>query len=294
MFFTSAEQRARHQYIDRSIEIADTIVRHPEMTNRFGEDLMDSYARVANNMYVPNVRHGVIASRKFSADAVPVVAQRVGEEIVLPESLALPHVAQRSAITKLMQTVEPGGEYWTEGTTDRVIRDAQRSAPVIKLAHKVGAQVYTQTNNFHVEAVDGHGYAGQILGRPVLALVYPDGYRFDPSAMVHEIEHVVQNEVSPLLQLADRDEMRSYLASQELRAYHVQAITIGALAVMNYEPHPDEKSYFSIRDGKISAPHIAAIEEARKRHNADLEDPFYPNAELLKELDDRQIGLTSI
>lgn len=295
MFFISSEKKERHSFIDHSIEATRDVLLHEQMSRHLGTMAL-FYERRLNNLYVPNHRHGKAILKKSDDSSIPVLALKPGESVLFPAEMGLPSHAQRARATEVLRESLPGGEHWTDATTDQVIAYHDRNEPVLmSISDTATAMVQHQTNHFRVESDSNGVHAGQINGRPMMAIKYPSGFRVDPSVMIHELDHIAEGGWNPVQRHETIDDMRKDALRGELQAYYVQSLAIRAMVRMGYEPHSTEKSQYSVEDdGRIRAPLIGTVEELRQRTNAERADKFFPNDELIDELERRGLSLVSL
>lgn len=295
MFFISSEKKGRHSFIDNSIEAAREVLLHEQTTRHLGA-MAYIYERRLNSLYVPNHRHGKATLKASDDSLIPVLALKPGESVLFPAEMGLPSHMQRARATEVLKKALPGGEHWTAATTNEVIAYHSRNEQVsLSIRDDATASVQHQTNHFRVESANTGAHTGQINGRPLMAIRYPNGFRVDPSVIIHELDHVAEGDWHPVRLHKTVDEVRKDMLRGELQAYHVQSLAIRAMVAMGYAPHSGEKSQYSVDDdGRICAPLVATVEGARQRTNADRTDKFFPNNELIDELEQRGIKLVSL
>lgn len=291
--FISSDKRKRHRFIDRSIEAAYGVLSHEQTVMHLGMSAL-KYRHYLSNLYVPNQRYGEMILKRANDDLMPIIALQPGESIVLPPEMELPNQAQRAHITTALRDTLPGGSAWTDSATDQVVShlSGQAGPQLLRMDDSMLAFVRRIENPVTLRTADGQAERRYISGRSMVAVMYPNGSRIDPSAIVHELEHVSQCDSTPVQQYRSRDEKRMQLLRDELVAYHVQSLAVNSMVAMGYQRETTEKNLYSINDdGSVHSPRLHGIEAVRRRINANAEDEFTPSDELIDELERRGVNL---
>jgi hypothetical protein len=297
-FFLDGETRARHAYIDASVENYRQQLEIPEMVERLGESNVQLLQRVTEEFTVANHRHGAIMMPKsLDGNFIPVAAARPGETVDIdPRANQQAPVQQNNSIEKFKGWFAGGEAFAREslaafGPSGKPNRQAQRLvlgrqsvALVAALPRRVNLSQAPGAKN-KIGNVD-HRY---LVGRPTMILSYDGDTRMDPSVLVHESRHLVQFLFEPVLRIADNRGWLDYSFRNELEAYASQARAQRALVASGYVPQPAEKLSFRIdEEGRVFST-VAKIDSLRKERNARRRDKYFPDGALRKEL--LKIGL---
>jgi len=189
----------RHQYIERSIEATDQLLRNDPYVARWLGPRAIELANVANDLFIPNIRHGKVQFPKEYQDTekVPVVALRPGfrlwaQRVLLPPEACRLTPAQRDTATQFL--IEYGYRGSAEERIDSI--DKRLDPRANYLSRRQGAMVCTDglfCNQASGLFEDRRIQAYQIWGRPVLALAYkPKLPGLYPALMTHEYVHLLQ------------------------------------------------------------------------------------------------------
>lgn len=293
MFFLGSEQRARHAFIDASLQNTFEQLSDPALGAQLGEGLAGDHARLLQKgLYIPNVRHGMLRlPRSIDDNRVPVVALAVGEEMqVDPRAHKMTPVQSDRVAQSLIQWANSEEDYRQDMAKLR--NGPPDVEPLLLTADGSAlAMVVSSVNFFTVDSPKAGKFNKRgIFGRPVVSLTYnSDEPRLEPSVIGHELEHVLQHLFEPIKKAKCETDWRDITLRNELEAYQVQGSYMLGLARKGYQPMDGEKLTYRAEDDGTVYSTVAAINNLRHKTNAGRKDKFFPNGTLRKMLE--EVGL---
>ena len=294
MHFIDGERRARHQFIEKSLDVTAEVLTHPYMAHFLGRAATGNAIGTLRDLYIPNVRHGEVKLRRnLDNEAVPVITVLPGETAQVEKRIILPTPEQELNIdryfkTRIQEDYERGAFIRTalqlikQGATPLVI-EPRPSA----LARVSGIGAYVRMSHPSL----GSNPARYFKGRRVMSLAYtPDAPRMSPAVIIHELRHIDQAVMQPVDRFDTEDQIRDARYRQELEAYHTEMYAETALYSMGYTPEDGETTTFTpIENGFKSV--SVLIDTLRTDTNHSRSDKFYPNGTLRNKLDEIGIDL---
>lgn len=282
VFFQSSSERARHASTELTLTKAKEVLDEPAVLNSLGQHGLFLNSILQHQLYVPNVRHGVISRpRKTPDEQIPIVSMYDGETLTATD----PNVhtltpLQVESLDRYLQSHKNNGD------------EINLSTSLINLVHKHAhrrPQKYSMTDaEARVQTIDmtikldrkkGHALMRRIGSRPVMLIRV--GQEFSPlvgSNLAHELTHVKQLTDSVVSHPHPERVFRKN-TRMELEAYRYSAEVSEALYTQSTNPHYrknleciDVISYY--------------INDARKKVNFDKKDPYALDQNLVDAIED--------
>lgn len=300
MVFISSEQREYHQVIDRTIETTETVLRTDAMRRQLGEIAVRNLLFQVDKLFVPKVRHGdIMPQRRLDGDAIPIIAIKPDDSIVIDPGLAIPTALQQYYMEKYFSKYtsdERQSAAYREGTVRMIEKYAYSPAAKTAISYNPTARATVSRHavlaNMAIPAMGEH-QARWISSRPLVSIMYRDGMpRLSPATFLHELTHVNQIVQSPIVRYDTKEEEKTGGYRNELEAYSVSALAIGALATMGYEPEPGEVVDFVVQDGVVYGGTAVKIDNLRRETNKNRKDKFFPNGTLRNTLEQQGLDIT--
>lgn len=296
MFFQSSESKARHAFIDASLENTLEQLSKPAVIEAIFPSVASLHCAIISNiLYVPDVRHSELKLPSKLDNKVPVLAIQPGESIKVDPRVRLQtHIQSEETIKRLKQWSRSEGEALKFARNIGANGVAAQMPFIIEGSSNVKATV---TSTLLAASLESHrlgkNNTRHFLGRPVMMLMYdPVEPRMTPSTIDHEIEHVRQQIFQPVRRYDTPEDIKTGRLRDELGAYASQSWFIHGLAASGYEPLPNEALDYTVNsEGQVLST-AAAINNRRQETNAGRKDDFFPNGTLRKALE--EIGLDSI
>jgi hypothetical protein len=276
----SQDTRERHEFLDVTIQEAQANLANPDVTRGMAEHILSRTVAIADSLYVPNVKNGVVsAPRQYrGSGAVPIVAARVGEDLRFDTSFLDFHPIQSRIVHDGFLSYFEGDETKARITTDYIEEllhkdELELTIPKTATGVVTGAAVSRSFKMYDHETM-GENPEKIVWGRPLVSLVIPSSDKAVDPVLVHELQHVDQRAHRPIFDSID-SESNHYC--DELEAYHAgAAYSIGLVAVGK-------------RD--IDEPSKDIVVEALRRQHADPTNPFTITPELKEAFDENGLRM---
>jgi hypothetical protein len=281
MAFIQSESRLRHAYIERSLDNTINVLSTPEAAKILGKMATDRVRFIEDSYAVANIRHGAVSIESLTESQVPIIAIPNNEPIKIGSEFQ----KQTPIQLKSMRAFFNGGSGEPNPVVDRVISQLAPTLGngdlIIGTANALALSL-SDTFDFSSLTNSDKSLLYQVHARPMMVLRYrEDAHRVNPSTIVHETEHVLDVLRTPVYEAPKDGDWTDSRLREELRAYHIQALTLRVMEAMGYYPKKNE--YLPVKkitpDGRYISD-ILTIDQLRQQANEDRKDKFYPSQDL--------------
>lgn len=290
---TPSELRARHAYVDRSVERALHSLSDPAVIQGIGQRAI-RFSRILSSAFVTNIVDGEVcvpAAYADDPDSLPIVAIRPAEKVITSGDFSKQTNTQRVQTLKLFQNWQPA-EADALVAYDRVFGRHDRESVEIDLDGSTIAMTGTQISILdakrHVSTLFLQSPPKGIVlfrRRPILILKMVEGTKLTTDDMLaHELVHVEQSEYSPVTTITSQKNADMTELRWELEAYRYGAMFAHRRLVKNGKLPKDIRGDQGITQMAVSAVYL--------EHGVDPIDPYRPSPALLKKLEAH--GLNSV
>ena len=220
--FHSSEARQRNAYIENVTARSTEFLERPEVIAKMGSIATDLHA-IASNIFVPNIRDGVISiPKKYrDSDATPAIPSRTNEQLYTAPGTARPTPAQRKHVYQafLHLKLESETPEQSLGIVDTKMQTIATGP--FTLEKSQGAMVRSERLDVMLNSRQDGTLLPHLLfdGRPLLVLNQDYGNLTLPPLM-HEYTHVRQRMQGPVTDFESRKEDA---ATRELQGHFVGA-----------------------------------------------------------------------
>lgn len=249
MNFIPSRNRDRHAFVDATLERYDELSAHPEVMNAVGATSIEFIGRFANQLCIPDVRHGFAElSEATHRTGMYVLAIFPGEQIKFSPDIVVPspfqlHQTEQALTDAAMPKADIG----------RVLGSLQKGTVGVNATHRSSVYAWVQSKQYVADGDDGFH---AIDAAPVMMLPFAKhpGHAA-PNVIAHELTHVKQMVLGPVLSAASKSAAFQVAEDQRLRceleAYHRETMYIEGMAAAGYEPGPREQTgYILDENGK--------------------------------------------
>jgi hypothetical protein len=269
MYVSNSDVRERVSFLECVLDELGDALRNEAVYRALGADAIRLYT-VAENMYLPNVRNGVISAPReyIDTDLIPFVACNPSESLMLDPNVVPMSTSQAQKVALVLQR-------WREDTTHaRPLYDSTEAVndELVKSFSPEDEAQYTFEGTGGVaacEAIPGRevelgcdksAKIDLILGKPVVAVSMSDQHVPYERAVIaaHEFKHVADYIDTPVIY---GTELHISLATlkNELRAYSIGAKIGRSLGI-------PQRLIINDND-RISAIQLSyAVEDYRQKH----------------------------
>lgn len=231
----------RHAYLDSIVsETISNLAEDQSVQQRLGELTCRQLVQDAQDLFVPNLRDGVLSiPHKYRFQGTPIIAMRRDETVRLGEGFGRMTAAQEEATRKELETW-PAQAVGSVSLLSTIIVNALRRAEGRRVIGRSSSTTFAST--FSVGAGVGPeelpAATHYAFARPALVIFANQQNEFVPQAssttkLVHELVHANQLAERPIRD-ASPDKLRADKVESELHAYHLEgAYTAGLLTSDN-------------------------------------------------------------
>lgn len=301
-FFQSAEQRSRHTFIDDTVgNYLDLLAGSTQENGYIDESKKSNDKYIINRLTVPNLRHGVLQmSRKAirNEDYIPIFPMHADESVLItPEveyslhplqrTMAIEYFTRRgSDHTKTDKDLNNIIAYYNENSveSEAITSPGAKSALAFVRTKRMKAKLSKLNSGKNSDrAIQTRPYIFLEMGasKTPKTTEYP---RMSPDILNHELTHVIQALIEPVLRFDTAGSIEDDALRNELEAYSDQEAALLEMHRQAYTPKKDEPRNSQVdKNGNVVST-IGLINNRRRSHNENRKDKFFPDGKLRKEL----------
>ena len=283
-----SEQREMHRQVDAIVGEFHTIMKDPAVKDAFG-NIAEPLSDLADNLYVPNIRHGrITAPRQHrparNPDGLPIFIGDSNQDYSIDGALLAP---TRIQSFRMQETFDGWGldKSASIALHDRIEANIVNATSIIDHPSK-GTEAHVQSLNLTLSEIAPEKGIDRrkFKSRPLTAFWSEASGKsisqrpFQGLVLLHELVHLRDELVVPIInpKTAERERM---VYSQELEAYHYQAVAVTALYNASANPR------FKDNDDLERFTHVLDINLLRQEENKDSRDAFKATGRLINRLD---------
>lgn len=276
MNFIPSRNRERHMFVDATLARYDEIAMHPAVAEEVGAISTDFIGRFAQELTVPDVRHGVArlpdTARKTGMYALAIFPS---EQITFSPEINVPSAFQLHQTEQaLLSVAVPKSDVST------VLDSLQQGTGGVRAAHRSSVYAWVQSKQYIADGDDGF-HAIDAAPVMMLPIARHPGYTA-PNVIAHELTHVKQMVHEPVLSAASKLDAIQVAEDQRLRceleAYHRETAFIEGMAAAGYEPGRAEQTGYVVGDNGRPHSTAARIANICFQANAAHGDLYEPSA----------------
>lgn len=203
-FLLSSAAKARHEYFDRTMSEATTMLLDPAVMATLGQTSTDSYRLLLDCYYVPDVKHDVVQLPETdprTRKGIPVLPLAIGESFEMPARIRNFHP---------FQLAEMGNRLLEWGFSESGANSLRRKIAYSSLQHPLkstlengylGAVCCVASTQIISNPLWDSPELIQIFGAPHVELNMnsEEGELEDALTLVHESKHVLQHMEEPIV-----------------------------------------------------------------------------------------------